>query len=177
MKEDGGATFRLVHRQTHLSVIRIVGGLLNIPVLRLQHILSVEIHTQRIALDGIGILLSLAEGAQGVGRTAETADITLTGFRPAHHVRKLSCASQGFGIEVVATIERDTAQDTIIEFVLDIVDVLAFSCCLEHSPREEQLSYLCTYLVMRSLLWQLELSSVGLMNLLDARLVVRCSVW
>ena len=91
---------------------------------------------------------------------------------PAHDVGELLGAAQRLGIEEVASVKRDAREDAIVELVLDVVDVLGITRGLEHAPRKEHHAYLRTYLVVGSLLRQLELASVGLVNLLDGRLVV-----
>ena len=100
----------------------------------------------------------------------------LTMLGPTHDVGELLGATQGLGIEEVAAVEGDAAEDAVVELVLDIVDILAVGSGLEQTPRIEQHAYLCTNLVVGCLLWQLELTSVGLMNLLDAGLVIRCAI-
>ena len=49
--------------QRDVSVPGIVGRLFYLEILGLERILAVEVHPQRIALDGVGVLLSFAECA------------------------------------------------------------------------------------------------------------------
>ena len=100
----------------------------------------------------------------------------LTMLGPAHDVGELLGAAQRLGIEEVATVDGDATEDAVVELVFDVVDVLAIACGLEQAPREEHHANLGTYLIVSSLLRQLELASVGLMNLLDGGLVVGSAV-
>ena len=95
---------------------------------------------------------------------------------PAHRIGKLLGATQGLGIKEIFAVERDAAEDAVVELVLDIVDILAVGSGLEQTPRIEQHAYLCTNLVVGCLLWQLELTSVSLVNLLDAGLIIRRTI-
>ena len=176
MHADALQRLGLPDGQRNMAVPGIASGLLYLQVLGLECVLTVEVHPQCVALDGVGVLLSLAERTQGVGRAAEAGDVTLAVLGPAHGVGELLGAAQGLGVEEVAAVERDAREDAVVELVLDVVDVLGVAGGLEHAPREEHHANLGTNLVVGSLLRQLELAAVGLVDLLDGGLVVGGSV-
>ena len=63
MHADAFQRLGFLDSQRDVSVPGIVGRLFYLEVLGLERILAVEVHPQRIALDGVGVLLSFAECA------------------------------------------------------------------------------------------------------------------
>ena len=154
--------------QGYLTVPGVVGHLLDFQVFGFKSVLTVEIYVEEcIVFNRIDILLRFAERAHGVRRTTETGNVMLAVLRPAHHVGELLRATQSLGIEIVLTVERDAGENAIIEFGLDVVEVFAIACSLEHTPREQQHTDLGTDLIVCGLLRQLELPTIGLVDLLD----------
>ena len=176
MHTDALQRLGLLDGQGDMTVPGIVALHIYFQVFGLERVLTVEVHPERVLVDGINVLLRLAEGAHRVWRATETRDIVLAVLGPAHGVGKLLSAAKGFGIEVIFTVKGDTAEDAVVQFVLDIVNVLGINGSLEHAPREQQHTNLCTNLVVGSLLRQLELPAVSLMDLLNRGLVVGSSV-
>ena len=81
--------FRFLDSDAYLAVPRIVGHLFNLEVFHIQVVLTIEIDIKNIIFDAIRVLLGLTERAQGVWRTAEAGNVTLTVLGPAHHIWEL----------------------------------------------------------------------------------------